>query len=123
MSAYELHALEYERRKEEQVRRIGLRDNLIYVAVTAMAAIFGFAIQDHHRLHLLLAVCPAAVVLSWTYLANDQKITAIGRECAAQAPRRTRWPLRGRFPRPCLSEVGKVVSPPVPLRQFVRSGA
>ncbi|MFD8077319.1 hypothetical protein ACFV3E_32235 [Streptomyces sp. NPDC059718] len=41
----------------------GFRDNLIYVAVTAMAAIFGFAIQDHQRLHLLLAVCPAAVVL------------------------------------------------------------
>ena len=78
MSEYELHALEYERLKEEQVRRIGFRDNLIYVAVTAMAAIFGFAIQDKDRVHLLLAVCPASVVLGWTYLANDQKITAIG---------------------------------------------
>jgi len=78
MSHYELLALEYDRLKEEQVRRIGFRDNLIYVTITAMAAIFGFAIQDLDRVQLLLAVCPAALVLGWTYLANDLKISAIG---------------------------------------------
>ena len=78
MSSYELHALEYDRLKEEQIRRIGFRDNLIYVTVTAMAAIFGFAIQDPDRVYLLLAVCPVTLVLGWTYLANDQKISAIG---------------------------------------------
>lgn len=60
------------------MRRIGFRDNLIYVAITAAAAIIGFSIESPDRVQLLLAVCPASVVLGWTYMVNDQKISAIG---------------------------------------------
>ncbi|MEU9305358.1 hypothetical protein [Streptomyces sp. NPDC048269] len=69
---------EYERVKEEQKTRIGFRDNLLYVTLAAMVTVLIGAAQTRH-VALLLALPAATSVLGWTYLANDQKITAIGR--------------------------------------------
>nr|WP_066945237.1 hypothetical protein [Streptomyces lushanensis] len=69
---------EYDRVKEEQKTRIGFRDNLLYVTLAAMVTVLFGAAQAHHT-ELLLALPVATCVLGWTYLANDQKISAIGR--------------------------------------------
>ncbi|MFJ8440880.1 hypothetical protein [Kitasatospora griseola] len=68
---------EYDRVKEEQKTRIGFRDNLLYVTLAAMVTVLIGAVQTHQPA-LLLALPIATSVLGWTYLANDQKISAIG---------------------------------------------
>ncbi|WP_430791379.1 hypothetical protein [Actinoplanes sp. G11-F43] len=69
---------EYERLKEEQIQRIGTRDNLIYATLASIAAI-GVGTHQAQIDDLLLALAPCCVVLGWTYLVNDEKISAIGR--------------------------------------------
>ncbi|MFF3326313.1 hypothetical protein [Streptomyces sp. NPDC002889] len=70
---------EYERVKDEQRARIGFRDNLLYATLAAMAAVIAAALQTDRRGELLLLLPPVSVVLGWTYLVNDDKISAIGR--------------------------------------------
>ncbi|WP_416968605.1 hypothetical protein [Streptomyces sp. 4F14] len=69
---------EYENIKDEQKARIGFRDNLLYVTLTVVAAVIAAAAQAK-RAEMLLALPPVCVVLGWTYLVNDEKISAIGR--------------------------------------------
>ncbi|WP_181785283.1 hypothetical protein [Streptomyces phytophilus] len=69
---------EYDRVKEEQKTRIGFRDNLLYVTLAAMVTVLIGAAQTRHA-ELLLALPAATSVLGWTYLVNDEKISAIGR--------------------------------------------
>ncbi|WP_327317842.1 hypothetical protein [Streptomyces sp. NBC_01235] len=76
---YEILKVEYERLKEEQVRRIGFRDNLIYVALVAAGAVFSFYFGATGRTYVLLIPPFAISVLGWTYLVNDEKISSIGR--------------------------------------------
>ncbi|WP_328544406.1 hypothetical protein [Streptomyces europaeiscabiei] len=76
---YEILKVEYERLKEEQVRRIGFRDNLIYVALVTAGAIFAFYFGGTERAYALLIPPFAISVLGWTYLVNDEKISSIGR--------------------------------------------
>jgi hypothetical protein len=74
-----LLVVEYERLKEEQKVRIGMRDNLIYATLATMAAVIVATLQSDGGPALLLLLPPAAFLLGWTYLANDQKISDIGR--------------------------------------------
>lgn len=74
----ELLLAEYESIKDEQKARIGFRDNLLYVTLTVVAAVIAAAAQAK-RVEMLLALPPVCVVLGWTYLVNDEKISAIGR--------------------------------------------
>ncbi|WP_433378463.1 hypothetical protein ACQPZX_11730 [Actinoplanes sp. CA-142083] len=74
-----LLAVEYEKLKEEQRARIGLRDNLIYATLVAMAAVVAALMQSGGRTDFLLLLPPVTFLLGWTYLANDQKISDIGR--------------------------------------------
>ncbi|MCX4557854.1 hypothetical protein OHA02_16790 [Streptomyces phaeochromogenes] len=71
--------VEYERLKEEQIRRIGFRDNLIYVSLAVSGAIFAYYFGGHNRAYSLLMVPFSVSVLGWTYLVNDEKISAIGK--------------------------------------------
>ncbi|WFB11920.1 hypothetical protein LRS74_30765 [Streptomyces sp. LX-29] len=71
--------VEYEQVKEEQRARIGFRDNLLYATLASMAAIITFTLQNDGQTELLLLLPPATVLLGWTYLVNDEKISAIGR--------------------------------------------
>ncbi|OWA17014.1 hypothetical protein B9W64_10815 [Streptomyces sp. CS159] len=71
---------EYESVKGEQKARIGFRDNLLYVtlAVVAVVAAVIAATAQAKQPSMLLALPPVCVVLGWTYLVNDEKISAIG---------------------------------------------
>jgi hypothetical protein len=68
---------EYDRLKEEQKTRIGFRDNLLYATLGSMAAVVAAALQNPDRPYLLLLLPPVSVVLGWTYLVNDEKVSAI----------------------------------------------
>ncbi|MFK3980054.1 hypothetical protein ACI2K4_06685 [Micromonospora sp. NPDC050397] len=70
---------EYERLKEEQNTRIGFRDNLLYASLGSMAAVIAAVLQSPGRPYLLLLLPPVSVVLGWTYLVNDEKVSAISR--------------------------------------------
>jgi hypothetical protein len=82
---------EYKQLKTEQAGRIGTRDNLIYVTLVAIAGTLTITVTAHDAGYLLL-VPPVATLLGWTYLMNDQKISAIGR-CLREHPALTgmRW--------------------------------
>jgi hypothetical protein len=69
---------EYQAVKDEQKARIGFRDNLLYVTLAVVAAVIAAAGQAEQTA-MLLALPPVCVVLGWTYLVNDDKISAIGR--------------------------------------------
>ncbi|MFA3874719.1 hypothetical protein ABS735_13655 [Streptomyces sp. MMCC 100] len=68
---------EYERVKDEQKARIGFRDNLLYVTLAVVAAVIAATAQAKLP-SMLLALPLVCVVLGWTYLVNDEKISAIG---------------------------------------------
>jgi hypothetical protein len=68
---------EYDRIKDEQKTRIGFRDNLLYFTLAAVTAVLAITVQGRQA-HLLLAVPVVCLVLGWTYLVNDVKISAVG---------------------------------------------
>jgi hypothetical protein len=70
---------EYEQIKSEQRSRIGFRDNLLYATLASMAAIIAAVLRREGQTELLLLLPPVSVLLGWTYLVNDEKISAIGR--------------------------------------------
>lgn len=77
VTAGQLLLAEYACVKDEQKARIGFRDNLLYVTLTAVAAVVVTTAQSRQT-SMLLALPPVCLVLGWTYLMNDQKISAIG---------------------------------------------
>lgn len=79
---------EYERLKEEQRARIGFRDNLLYATLASLAAVMVAVDQKPGKIPALLLFPPVCVLLGWTYLVNDEKISAIGRYIRTEiAPR------------------------------------
>lgn len=74
--AAQVNLLEYQQLKAEQIDRISRRDNLLYATLAAYGAAGWAALTGHVVAWLAMPV--AAVVLGWTYLANDVMVTAIG---------------------------------------------
>ncbi len=74
-----LHMSEYEKLKQEQIARIGFRDNLIYATLIALTAVVSIVADDTTRAPVLLVLPMVSIALGWTYLVNDEKISAIGR--------------------------------------------
>ncbi|MFJ4771331.1 hypothetical protein ACIP88_19845 [Streptomyces uncialis] len=70
---------EYEALKAEQSARIAARDNLMYATLAALAATTAAIVSTAARQELVLLLPPVCIVLGWTYLVNDEKISAIGR--------------------------------------------
>lgn len=68
---------EYDRLKEEQKTRIGFRDNLLYFTLAAATAVVAVTVQSGQS-RLLLSVPAICLILGWTYLVNDEKISEIG---------------------------------------------
>ncbi|MEV1069331.1 hypothetical protein [Streptomyces sp. NPDC050263] len=83
VSAGQLLLAEYQSVKDEQKARIGFRDNLLYVTLAVVAAVIAAAAQAEQT-SMLLALPPVCVVLGWTYLVNDEKISAVGRYVRAE---------------------------------------
>src|SRR5215217_3250792 len=75
----EVYLIEYQKLKDEQIARIGFRDNLIYATLVAIGAILSFAITNPANYQALLILPLATFVLGWIYLSNDRKISDIGR--------------------------------------------
>ncbi|MGW4423130.1 hypothetical protein [Streptosporangium sp. NPDC004631] len=78
MVASELLIIEYEQLKEEQRVRISTRDNLAYTTLGAFALVIAAVIQAQAPAVLVL-LPPVCMILGWTYLINDDRVTAIGR--------------------------------------------
>ncbi|MFF0867905.1 hypothetical protein ACFYUV_39520 [Nonomuraea sp. NPDC003560] len=78
ISRAQLLLAEYQALKDEQKSRIGFRDNLLYVTIGAAvtASIAGMQFRAASVLLVLPLIC---LILGWTYLTNDEKISAIGR--------------------------------------------
>jgi hypothetical protein len=77
-SILKIWLLEYDKLKVEQTQRIGFRDNLLYVTLGLLGVIIPTAISNPTNYHALLVIPWFCLILGWTYLINDQKITAIG---------------------------------------------
>jgi hypothetical protein len=75
----EIYLKEYEKLKDEQTQRIGFRDNLIYVTLGVFGTVLTFAVSNKANYYALLIIPWVCLILGWTYLVNDEKITAIGR--------------------------------------------
>lgn len=70
---------EYDKLKSEQAQRIGFRDNLLYVTLGLFATIISFAVSNASNYYALLVVPWVCLILGWTYVVNDEKISAIGK--------------------------------------------
>jgi hypothetical protein len=74
-----IHLFEYNSLKNEQIQRIGFRDNLLYAMFVAIGGVGGYALSNDNNLNLLLILPWLSFILGWTYVVNDEKISAIGR--------------------------------------------
>ncbi|MCM3921030.1 hypothetical protein ND748_04975 [Frankia sp. AiPs1] len=80
VTGIDIDLVEYERLKEEQLGRIGVRDNLVYATLAVYGGVAAIVLGGGAgRLPALLLLPPACLVLGWTYLVNDQKVSAISR--------------------------------------------
>jgi hypothetical protein len=70
---------EYDKLKTEQAQRIGFRDNLLYVTLGLFGTVLSFALANSANYYALLVVPWVCLILGWTYVVNDEKISAIGR--------------------------------------------
>jgi hypothetical protein len=75
----EIYLSEYDKLKHEQTQRMGFRDNLIYANLIAITGVVSIVTDDIVRIPVLLVLPMICVALGWTYLVNDEKISAIGR--------------------------------------------
>ncbi len=75
----QVYLLEYDKLKEEQAQRIGFRDNILYVTLGLFGGILAFALSNKIDYYALLVIPWVCIILGWTYLVNDEKISAIGR--------------------------------------------
>ncbi len=76
--AFEALMREYTSLKSEQERRIGFRDNLLYVTMVAVGAVFAFNASTENYSHSLLVIPWITLILGWTYLVNDRHISLLG---------------------------------------------
>ncbi len=74
----DVYLQEYGKLKDEQVQRIGFRDNLLYVTLALFATVLALAFGEKVNPYALLVLPWVSLVLGWTYLVNDQKVSAIG---------------------------------------------
>ncbi|MDM8564037.1 hypothetical protein QUF74_00115 [Candidatus Halobeggiatoa sp. HSG11] len=74
-----IHLNEYVKLKDEQVMRMRFRDNLLYVTLAAFGGILSYSITSPSHYHVFLVLPWVCLILGWTYLVNDEKISAIGR--------------------------------------------
>lgn len=75
----EIFFKEYDKLKSEQAQRIGFRDNLLYVTLGLFATIISFSTSNSANYYALLVIPWVSLILGWTYIVNDEKISAIGK--------------------------------------------
>lgn len=70
---------EYNNLKSEQAQRIGFRDNLLYVTLGLFGTVVSFAVSSPANYYAFLIIPWICLILGWTYLINDEKISALGK--------------------------------------------
>ncbi|GGA45713.1 hypothetical protein [Okeania sp. KiyG1] len=71
--------LEYQKLKDEQLKRIAFRDQIIYLTLGIFGGILSFALSNRTNFYALLVIPWVCLILGWTYLVNDEKISALGK--------------------------------------------
>jgi len=74
-----VHLNEYIKLKDEQIQRMRFRDNLLYVTLAAFGGIMSYAVIEPSHYYAFLVLPWVCLIFGWTYLVNDQKISAIGK--------------------------------------------
>ncbi|MCK9400580.1 MAG: hypothetical protein M0Q51_11390 [Bacteroidales bacterium] len=69
---------EYEKLKDEQNKRIEFRDHMIYITLGVFGGVFAFILEKPEYNMALLIIPFVSIVLGWTYLMNDVKVSEIG---------------------------------------------
>jgi hypothetical protein len=87
---FEIALKEYEKLKDEQTQRIGFRDNMLYVTLAAIGGVISFALSANNPHSALLLIPWICIVLGWTYLVNDEKISSIGKYLRVKLNERVR---------------------------------
>ena len=82
--------LEFAKLKDEQLSRIGYRDTMIHLHLTLVGATFGFGLTQAENMDMVLIIPWICFIMGWTYLANDEKISAIGRYIRTELEPRVR---------------------------------
>ncbi len=73
-----VHMLEFLKLKDEQLKRIDFRDHLIYAHLIGVAGVAAWAIS-HPEYGLVFLLIPwLCFILGWSYLVNDDRVSAIG---------------------------------------------
>ena len=73
-----VHLNEYVKLKDEQIARMRFRDNLLYMTLVAFGGIISYAMSHPSHYYTFLVLPWVCLILGWTYLINDEKISAIG---------------------------------------------
>jgi hypothetical protein len=73
-----IHLMEYQKLKDEQLKRIAYRDSLFYIALVALGGLLSYSVSDTTQPEVLLLVPVICFVLGWTSAVNDHKTTKIG---------------------------------------------
>jgi hypothetical protein len=74
-----VHLNEYVKLKDEQIARMRFRNNLLYVTLVAFCGVMSYAMSHPSHYYTFLVLPWVCLILGWTYLINDEKISAIGR--------------------------------------------
>lgn len=74
-----VYLFEYHSLKNEQAQRIGFRDQLLYAMLVAFGGVSGYALGHAEHYTILLILPWLCFILGWTYVVNDEKISAVGR--------------------------------------------
>jgi hypothetical protein len=69
---------EFEKLKDEQNKRIEFRDHMIYITLGVIGTVFSFILEKPEFNTALLVLPFICIILGWTYLMNDEKVTEIG---------------------------------------------
>lgn len=69
---------EFEKLKDEQNKRIEFRDHMIYITLGVIGGVFSFILEKPEYITALLVLPFVNIILGWTYLMNDKKISEIG---------------------------------------------
>jgi hypothetical protein len=75
---FEVYLREYDKLKSEQTQRIGFRDNILYVTLGLFGGVLSFALSNKINYYAFLIIPWVCLILGWTYLVNDEKVSAIG---------------------------------------------
>jgi len=89
--ALAVHLTEYAKLKDEQLKRIEFRDHLVHIQLVVVGATIGWTFAHHggieHGRHTstMLTLFPLLIlpwislILGWTYLLTDDRVSALGR--------------------------------------------